>query len=263
MTITLFKTALLLSSILILSSCNDITDFFVSDSNEKQLGAAFHTTLKDSLTLLPQTAPMAQWVDSLGAALAEEQDRDNFKENDFHFYVVDDDIINAFATPGGYIYIYKGLIDKASNTDEVAGVIAHEIGHVAAKHYKEQVTKIYGLQFLQELLGAQTDNAIILTSAQLGTYLTNMKMSRNNESQADSLAVAYTSESTLKTNPRSMAHFLDTLTTMYKREPSKLEQLFATHPYAGDRSIDVVRLINSNQAYTIASQRIFTPKPSF
>ena len=251
--------------VLLLMSCDNGTtasDFFVSDTQEKELGAKFYAGLKDTLAILPSTDIRSKWVDSVGHALAREQDRRNFTTNDFHFFVVDEPIVNAFATPGGYIYIYQGILDRAATADEIAGVIGHEIGHVAAKHYKEQVAKIYGLQFLQSLLTSRTDNPIILTSAQIGQYLTQMKMSRNNESQADSLAIAYVTDATsLNFNPLGMAHFLDTLGTLSDHEPSMVEKLVLTHPYAPERSDKVEKIIEGNSLYKTASSRSLTPKP--
>ena len=231
------KTLLLLPFLLIFS-CSTVAPFLVSDEDEKKIGSEYNSILQDSLSVLSPNDTRAVFIDTLGHHLAQYQDRANFTTNDFHFYVIDDTVINAFALPGGYIYVYTGLLNKTETVDQVAGVLAHEIGHVAAMHYKEQVIKINGLNFLASLVaGKSTAGDIALN---LGMFLTQMKMSRNNEYQADSLSIAYTSESE-QYSPWGMKDFLDTLNSLF--DDGHDPEIFKTHPNSDNRAEKVEELI--------------------
>ncbi len=98
-----------------------------------------------------------------------------------------DDIVNAFCTPGGYIYIYTGLIKYLDHKSSLAGVLGHEMAHADKRHSTNQLTKKYGVQTLLDILLG--DNQNLLT--QIGTELVSLTFSRSDESQADEYSVAY------------------------------------------------------------------------
>ena len=166
-------------------------------------------------------------VTEMGEKLAKVSDRTDLK---YHFAVVEDKEINAFTTPGGYIYINSGLMD-ITNDDELACVIGHEIGHVAARHIakKLQVQLGYGILMNIALRNAnvsQMQEAIDLTFnlAQLG-------YSREDELLADRLGVKYAYKAGY--DPRAMITFLKKLKEKDKDEMGPV--FLRSHPYASKR----------------------------
>lgn len=98
----------------------------------------------------------------------------------------DDSTLNAFCTPGGYIYVYTGLMKYLDSEDQLAGVLGHEIGHADLRHSTRQMTKTYGVQFLLDILAG--DRALL---KQMTTALVGLKFSRSHESEADEASVNY------------------------------------------------------------------------
>jgi len=106
----------------------------------------------------------------------------------WELYIVKrDDIQNAFCTPGGYIYIYTGLIKYLDSKSALAGVIGHEIAHADKRHSTEQLTKIYGIQTLLDIVLGEDQGLI----SQVATQLVGLKFSRSNEEEADESSVNY------------------------------------------------------------------------
>lgn len=99
----------------------------------------------------------------------------------------DDSTVNAFCTPGGYIYVYTGLIKYLDSEDELAGVMAHEVAHADLRHSTRQMTKLYGVQMLLDVtLGSDRESIKQITSALIG-----LKFSRTHESESDAASVKY------------------------------------------------------------------------
>jgi len=96
--------------------------------------------------------------------------------------------LNAFCTPGGYIYVYTGLIKYLDSEDQLAGVLGHEIAHAAKRHSTKQMTKVYGLQMLLAVVTNKADPGMI---EQIALGLSSLKFSRDNESEADQYSVKY------------------------------------------------------------------------
>jgi len=145
--------------------------------------------------------------------------------------IIDRDEVNAVSLPGGYIYVFKGLLDKIDNDDQLAGVIAHEIGHITAKHAMKRLQASYGYTLLQ-ILAVETGSAAV-TQGVNALYLTAfLAYSQQDEFEADRLAVKYTQAAGY--DPQGMIRVLEIL-----REES-LEKVrpinyFRTHPYPNER----------------------------
>jgi hypothetical protein len=154
----------------------------------------------------------------------------------FTIKVIDSDEVNAFALPGGFFYVNKGLILAADNEAEVAGVMAHEIAHVAARHAMENQAKgmlaeiglLAGSIFLGGLGGM-----LINQGAQFGALLGFMKFNRNAESEADMLGVQYLWAAGY--DPNAMSTMFEKLAAKNKKKPGTFSKLFETHPQSVDR----------------------------
>ncbi len=141
--------------------------------------------------------------------------------------VIDNDTIyNAFCTPGGYIYVYTGLIRYVKSMDELAGIIAHEIAHGDLRHSTDQMTKTYGLQVVARIVAGDAEFL-----ANLGINLLGLKFSRGDEAEADEYAVKYLNNTDY--NPKAFALF-------FKRMEDQGEsmgplQFLSTHPNPENR----------------------------
>lgn len=155
----------------------------------------------------------------------------------FTIKVVDTDEVNAFALPGGYFYVNSGLILAADNEAELAGVMAHEIGHVAACHAARQATKGNLLQIATTpLIFLPMSYPIYMganTGLGLAVPLVFMKFSRGSEAQADYLGVQYMYKAGY--DPVSYLDFFEKLRAQEKKKPGTLSKAFSSHPPTDDR----------------------------
>ena len=146
--------------------------------------------------------------------------------------------VNAFALPGGYLYVNRGLIEAARTEGELAGVIAHEMAHVALRHGTAQVSKAYAAQLgvgaLGRILGGSNNrnSQVLNVVGNLGLSSLFLKFSRNAEDEADSLGARMMAQAGY--NPVEMANFFDVLGE--QRGNSRVAQFFSDHPAPANRS---------------------------
>ena len=163
----------------------------------------------------------------------------------FTIKVIDSDEINAFALPGGFFYVNKGLILAADNEAELAGAMAHEIAHVAARHAVENQTKAtitqYAILIPAIVLGGGAGQAIY-QAGNFGALLGFMKFSRDAESEADRLGVQYLYAAGY--DPSAMATMFEKLSAQNKKKPGTLSKAFATHPQPPDRRAASIALVS-------------------
>lgn len=162
----------------------------------------------------------------------------------FTIKVIDSDEVNAFALPGGYFFVNKGLILAADNEAEVAGVMAHEIAHVAARHAMENAGK-------GQFLGYGLLAGMILTGGIAGTILQNtagltqalafFNFSRGAEAEADMLGCEYLYAAGY--DPTAMSTMFEKLASKNKKKPGTLSKLFSTHPQSADRRDTTLALV--------------------
>jgi beta-barrel assembly-enhancing protease len=175
----------------------------------------------------------------------------------FTIKVIDSDEVNAFALPGGFFYVNKGLVLAADNEAELAGVMAHEIAHVAARHAVENQTKgslleyaaIAGSIFLGGIPGMIYQN-----TAGIGLLGIFMKFSRSAEEEADKLGVQYMYAAGY--DPGAMATMFEKLEAKNKKKPGLIARAFATHPAPPDRRASALALaarFPENEEYVISS----------
>lgn len=161
----------------------------------------------------------------------------------FTIKVIDSDEVNAFALPGGFFYVNKGLVLAADNEAELAGVMAHEIGHVAARHASEMQTKAtiaqYAILIPAIVLGGGIGQAIY-QGGNFGALLGFMKFSRGAEEEADRLGVQYMWAAGY--DPNAMATMFEKLEAKNKKKPGFVSKLFASHPAPPERRAAAIQL---------------------
>jgi predicted Zn-dependent protease len=174
----------------------------------------------------------------------------------FTIKVLDSDDVNAFALPGGFFYVNKGLILAADNEAEIAGVMAHEIAHVAARHGVEQASKAQIANYAMIPLIFMTGGlgAIAYQAAQIGVPLAFLKFTRGAESEADKLGAQYAWASGY--DPNALISFFEKLEKKDKDKPGTLSKLFRSHPPTPDRITGVRGLVTKfpdRDEYTVTT----------
>ncbi|MFA5389563.1 MAG: M48 family metallopeptidase [Candidatus Omnitrophota bacterium] len=204
---------------------------FVDTQKEVNMGKSIAESIEKSKEIKLDPDPlMTERVDGVGQRIAAVSDR---KEVRYFFRVIDKDDINAFALPGGYVFVFKGLVDKVSSDDELAAVIAHEIAHVAARHSIKRLQGGVGYSILQILMvvsGARNADAGRIDAA-LGQLI--MSYSREDEALADKLAVKYLREAGY--DPWAVISLLKKLQEADKTAPIRPYTSYRSHPYVADR----------------------------
>lgn len=205
----------------------------VSTQQEVQIGADYSRQINQQLPMLNDRATL-NYVNQIGQQLASIADPRGIRYN---FYVVNSDVVNAFALPGGYVYVNRGLIERADNLSEFAGVLAHEIGHVAERHSIEQLQRAQnanlGLNVLYGVLLGRNPSGVEQAAVQVGGGAVFAGYGRDAEREADRVGVAYMVRAGY--NPNGMATFFEELLSMQQRQPSRVEQWFSTHPTTQER----------------------------
>ena len=161
----------------------------------------------------------------------------------FTIRVIDSDEVNAFALPGGFFFVNKGLLLVADNEAEVAGVMAHEIAHVAARHSVENQTKASLLEYLAmgtSIFLGGIPGMIYQNTAGLGLLGIFMKFSRSAEEEADKLGVQYMYAAGY--DPSAMATMFEKLESKNKKKPGLISRAFASHPAPPDRRASALAL---------------------
>ena len=169
---------------------------------------------------------------------------------EWHFYVVNSPEVNAFAVPGGYVYVNRGLIERAARMDQVAGVLGHEIGHVTHRHSVKQMEKQNGAQIgvtLACVLQPSVCNSQLGSAAiNIGASAVFAKFSRNDEAEADQAGIEYTAKAGI--DPRGIPEMFQILLNERETSPSKVQAWFATHPLEESRIRDTQATISQYNA---------------
>jgi beta-barrel assembly-enhancing protease len=200
----------------------------VNEQREVAIGNQIASQLNAQMPLV-QDVPLNLYINDLGRLLASKGGRPGLA---YHFYIVDTPALNAFALPGGHIYVNRGLIERTSNVSELAGILAHEIGHVAARHGAENLqrqmrTRSMARVMYQLVLGREP--LLNQEAIELGGAMWQARNSRADEQEADQLAVHYLVESGV--DPRGMLSLFSALWEEEQRMPgSAAVSWFSTHP---------------------------------
>ncbi len=175
----------------------------------------------------------------------------------FTIKVIDADEVNAFALPGGFFYVNKGLIIAADNEAELAGVMAHEIAHVAARHAMENQGKGTALQYgmlAGMIFGGPIASTVLQNGGGILGALSMLKFSRGAEGEADRLGVQYLYASGY--DPTAMSTMFEKLAAQNKKKPGTLSKLFSSHPQSTDRreeSLSLAARFPDKEEYVIST----------
>lgn len=209
-----------------------------SDADEIRIGESAAPSMESQSGGLYKDPALQAYVSSVGARIAAASDR---KGMPCRYAVLNSSIVNAFALPGGRVYISRGLLARLKAENELAAVLGHETGHVAARHSIRQLESAMKTQFafsIADLLLTRGENPARgakegLETAKLVAGLGRLKFSRDDERQADHLGIVYADRAGW--DARGMTGLLEILKATEEREPSAVEGLFRTHPLSSER----------------------------
>ncbi|MFH0731918.1 MAG: M48 family metalloprotease [Candidatus Omnitrophota bacterium] len=252
---------LLIVLVLFLTGCAGISSFnpatgkkemiFISTASEISMGQNVHTEMLKKYKL-SQDKVKTEKLDAVGQRLASVSDRQDYK---YKFYLIDKDEINAFTTSGANIYMFTGLFDKLKSDDEIAAVLAHEIGHCAAKHVVKRMQAELGYNLISSLLLSQIkteqkQKEQIASAAGAAMQLATLGYSRQDEYAADTLSIKYMYAA--KFGPNAIIKVLELL-----KENSKGSQgpiILRSHPYLEDRMANAKIEIEKQKGMPAGSQ---------
>jgi len=225
---------------------------WISLEKEIQIGSEIAQEFEQTARLIEDPV-VSEYVDRIGQNLVKHSDA----KIPFYIKVVDNDEVNAFAFPGGYFYINKGLILAAENEAEMAGVMAHEISHVTARHATARMSKGQYLQLFAIpalFVGGYWAQQGIQSALGLGLNLELMGITRESEREADQLGIQYMWNTGY--DPNSFISFFEKLQEQEKSKPGRLAGWFRTHPSTEDRiiaSLEEQRYLPEKEHYIVNS----------
>jgi predicted Zn-dependent protease len=204
----------------------------VSTQQEVEMGAGYAQQINKELPLI-QDAELNRYINVLGDSIARIADSRNL---DWQFFIVDSKDVNAFAVPGGFIYINRGLIERAQTLSQVAGVLGHEVGHVTMRHSVRQMQKAQGANVgltavcvLTNICNNELSNAAI----GLGANAAFANFSRQDEDEADAEGVTYMVRAGI--DPTGIPEMFQILLSERESKPGALDTWFRSHPLEESR----------------------------
>ena len=204
----------------------------ITQQQEVRMGANYAAQIDSELPII-RDPDVARYINTLGNALAGVTDQ---RQLAWHFAVVDSKEVNAFAVPGGWVYVNRGLIERVQSMNQMASVVGHEIGHVTLRHSVQQMQQsqqvnggLVVLCTLTKVCDSRTGQAAI----NVGGQALFASFSRQDEAQADDEGVKTMVKAGL--DPRGMPQLFQLLLAERRSNPSAVDAFFATHPLEEDR----------------------------
>lgn len=232
------RAAAAIASLALLGACSSI-----SQQEEVQMGAQAAQQVNAQLPML-NDATINAYVNSLGRSLAGTTSRADLN---WQFGVVNTEVINAFALPGGFIYVNRGILSRSSNESELAGVLAHEIEHVVRRHSVKQMEQAQGANIGVALACTLTNvcaNQAAAAAIQVGGTAVFAKFSRGDEVEADRGGFENVVRAGI--NPRGMLTFFQKLLAEEQQGGGAASSWFSDHPGTQDRIADIQRMLSES-----------------
>jgi predicted Zn-dependent protease len=224
-----------------------------SIESEIRMGKEYATQIESSLKLV--TDPVInEYVNRVGQNLVRNSDA----KVPFTIKVVDSDVINAMALPGGFFYVNSGLILAADNEAELAGVMAHEIAHVAARHTTRQLTRYQFINYasLPLIFVGGGIGLAAREAAGIGIPMTFLKFSRSFEAEADYLGIQYMYKAGY--DPNEFVNFFEKIQAQEKKKPGSMAKVFTDHPQTPDRITKSQEEIETTSEFNDMKSRLAT-----
>lgn len=252
---------ILLISAAIFYSCEQSNIF--SDKDDVEFGKEIDKEIKADPAQFPMLvghADIKDYVSGIGNYIINNSPRITKKSiYPYNFQVINDTIVNAFSTPGGYVYVYTGLMKFIDNEATLAGIVAHEIAHAERRHVTQRLTAAYGVDLLLGFILGGNPSLLSQIAANLFVGLAFLKNSRDDEAEADYYSIQYLR--TTKYYPGGITFFFDKIREEQKRKgetPGGLERLLSDHPLPQDRITDANKWLSQISPKPDPTKGIFT-----
>ena len=223
---------------------------FISTDQEIALGEEAAPQFEDELGGPVDNQRLQDYVQAVGQKVSAESDR----EMPYNFVLVNSDVPNAMALPGGKIFLTAGLMRMMDNEQQLAAVLGHETAHVAQRHNVRMMQDQMGIAVLASLAGAAGGDSAEAGAKVVGAMFS-LEYSRDNEFEADQFGTTYIEAAGY--NPYGMVELLEVLYSLHEEEPGKLEQMFMTHPITSERIENVRSALIEEGKYSAT-----TPDPN-
>jgi len=214
---------------------------WLGGSQEKEIAIGRQLALQvEQQSKLVEDPVVTEYVNRVGQNIVLHSDA----KLPFTIKVIDSDEVNAFALPGGFFYVNRGLILAADNEAELAGVMAHEIAHVCARHAIENQGKGTFINYAAMagiIFGGPIVSSVLQNGGGILAGLASLKFSRGAETEADNLGVQYLYASGY--DPMAMSTMFEKLASQNKKKPGSIQKLFSTHPPSVERRDESLRLV--------------------
>jgi predicted Zn-dependent protease len=218
----------------------------VSNDDEVKMGLDLSAEVSKQDTIY-NNAEVTAYVQAVGERIVEHCDRQDIA---YHFAVIRKDEINAFALPGGYIYVYSGLMKDIDDESELAAVLAHEVGHVTARHAAKKLSAMYTVQAIQNAVLGENPGFFAKVLAGATTTGGFLAYGRQDEYEADQLGQKFMYAAGY--DPNGMVDLMGKLKSVESGEPSRIGNLLATHPPTSER-------LSRIQAMVAAEPKLASP----
>lgn len=226
----------------------------ISEEKEIAIGKQYSTEIERSAKLLSDPV-INEYVNRVAQNVARNSDL----KIPLTVKVIDDPTINAFALPGGFLFVNTGLLMAAEEEDQVAGVVAHEIAHVAARHWASQMTKSTLLQFaMLPLIFVPMSYPVymgVMQAYMQGVPMAFLKFNRGAEAEADYLGIQYMYKAGY--DPNSYVAFFGKVMDEERRMPGSMPSIFMDHPPTGDRIIkseeEIKQILPQREQYLVST----------
>src|ERR1700677_5366 len=234
---------------------------FYSLEHEIQLGKQLSAEIERQAKFI--TDPIVtEYVNRVGQNLVRNSDA----QVPFTIKVIDSDVVNAFALPGGFFYVNSGLILHADEESELAGVMAHEIAHVCARHGTKQATKgdiiQIGAMVATIFIPYTWAGYAIYQGMQFAIPMTFLKFTRENEAEADYLGLQYMYKAGY--DPNAFVSFFEKVQADEKKQPGTIPKVFSTHPPTPDRIVkaqnEIATILPARDEYIVTTSEFDTVK---
>jgi len=205
----------------------------VSEEREFSMGQQVDKQVREEMGFYLEDQELRSLVKEVGRSISQHTAR--AKNLNYRFEIVDSPDFNAFALPGGFVYVQRGLLEKINSADELASVLGHEITHVDARHSAAQISKVELLNIGLLAANIATQGAVQQFGdlVNIGAVLTLNKFSRDAEREADHYGTIYMTKAGY--NPKASLDVMQQIQRIQLREPTSVETWFMTHPPTSER----------------------------
>ncbi len=227
-------------------SCDDdgVLPIF-QPSYDKQLGQELSVQISNDTQNYPllNNATANEYLQNIVDEIIKAPEIKYAKQFDYKVEIINSNVINAFAIPGGYVYVHLGLLKYLESEAELAAILAHEIAHIDKRHSVQTIQKQYGVSFLVGLFMPENASQLTTFATELLTNLAFLRNSRENEFEADEYSFYYLCST--KWYPAAGKDFFSRMLKQSKTTPNIFEEIFSTHPTDENRIEKLNKLIEA------------------